>query len=372
MMQRKDWTRPQPFRALMLVLVVCAPLAILAGCREEHRITLDEFRQMQRRQDTPAPGQESAPLRAVGGESFGVFRVGPGDVLSITVSPADQLGDAPPVRQRVQADGRIDLPMAGSIEVANQTLLEAERSVKGAYVPEVYRDAIVHVEVLTPAETSVMVLGAVARPGLVPVRRNERNLLHVVNLAGGISESTSGEVTLRRLRTGEEKIFDIRTPRGLTDALAIAPLEDGDIVIVQSAQPNTVFVGGLVLASGPQVYPQGTRVTALQALAAAGGIRPDLFPEEITLIRRVEGKDVHVKMDVDRLMCGEDENLLLAEGDILWVPHTAKTRIIEFVNNTVYIRTGIGAHYTATYTDIGGREYGDFKNGDGDTIIVTP
>lgn len=141
---------------------------------------------------------------------------------------------------------------------------------------------------------------------------------------------------------------------------------------MHAAKPNTVFVGGLVNVAGPQAYPPDTEVTILQAVAAAGGLRTDLLPREATLIRRVEGKDVHVKLNLNRLAKGKDENIVLAAGDILWVPHTAGTRVHEFINNTVYIQVGASAFYGARYYDIGSRRYGDEKQAGRDTVIVGP
>ncbi|MDI9585250.1 MAG: hypothetical protein QM473_13590, partial [Acidobacteriota bacterium] len=111
---------------------------------------------------------------------------------------------------------------------------------------------------------------------------------------------------------------------------------------------NTVFVGGLVLTPGPQVYPPGTEVTILQAIAAAAGVRPDLWPHEATLIRRVNGQDVHVKLNLNRIRDAKDPNFTLAAGDVLWVPHTVETRIREWINNNVFLR--VGATATANYT----------------------
>jgi protein involved in polysaccharide export with SLBB domain len=157
----------------------------------------------------------------------------------------------------------------------------------------------------------------------------------------------------------------------LKKALTIEPLEDGDIVAVQAARPNTVFVGGLVNVAGAQAYPPGTQVTVLQALAAAGGLRMDLIPPEATLIRRLEDKDVQVKLDLDRLSKGKDRNIALAPGDILWVPHTVGTRIHDFINQTVYVRIGATAGYTAYYSDMGSKRYGDLKDRGAETVIIT-
>ncbi len=44
--------------------------------------------------------------------------------------------------------------------------------------------------------------------------------------------------------------------------------------------PNTIFVNSLVNSPMPQTYASGVRVTVLQTLMAAGGVRTDAFPTE--------------------------------------------------------------------------------------------
>ncbi len=93
--------------------------------------------------------------------------------------------------------------------------------------------------------TNVLVVGAVAAPGLVPLRRTERNMLFAIVGAGGISEIASGQATLHRIRTPTDEVtLNLTDPIQLRDALALKPLKQGDIVYVYAAQPNTVFGGG--------------------------------------------------------------------------------------------------------------------------------
>jgi len=270
---------------------------------------------------------------------------------------------------RVKSDGTINMPLAGSIKVADLTLEDAEEAVLAAYVPKSYRQANVLIQVSQAVPTNVLVLGAVVNPGLVPLSRTERNLLFAMARAGGASQSASGAVTLRRIRQAETVTLNLRDPEQLKAALAIEPLEQGDIVTVQAAKPNTVFVGGLVLASSPQSYAPGTEITLLQAVAAAGGLRTDVTPREATLIRRMDGKDVHVKLNLDRIATGKDDNITLAAGDILWVPHTFGTRVEEFINRNLRIGASANANYGASYRDSGSAIYGDEKGAQRAVIV---
>ncbi|MBI1825582.1 MAG: hypothetical protein HYR83_04275 [Planctomycetes bacterium] len=187
-------------------------------------------------------------------------------------------------------------------------------------------------------------------PGLVKLRHNERSMLFAIVGAGGVSVNASGKAQLRRLRQPDvPSTFDLTDPVQLREALAVAPLNNGDIITVEAAQPNEVFVGGLVYRPSPQNYPAGTRVSILQAIAAASGLRTDIFPKEGTLVRRMpDGNDVHVKLDLNRIARGDDPNIDLAPGDILWVPETWQTRVQEWVNRNIFLRAGVSVNYSVT------------------------
>lgn len=332
----------------MMVAVVAGGLAA-SGC--EHRISLQEFLAMEQEAAQPVvpatqPADAQAAALAAIEEQFGPYKVGPGDVLSITLTGIDQTAIVPPVEARIDREGQVQLPAVGAVNVASLPLEDVEVAIHNAYVPKVYREVVVHATVADSEFTQVLVTGAAGLPGLVKLRRTERDLLHAIVMAGGISSDASGEVTMHRLREPETVVtLDLLKPEQLKKAMMLPPLDNGDMVMVRSATPNTVFVGGLVNAPRVQPYPAGVEVTVLQALAASGGLRTDVTPREATLIRRMpDGKDVHVKLDLDRVTTGRDPNVTLAEGDILWVPDTIETRAQDFFNRNFFFRAGFAAN----------------------------
>lgn len=323
----------------------------VGGCaKPDHRLSLNEFLDVQ--QAWLAERQEAVEREVTVDleQQLGPYKVGPGDVLMVTLAGTDGTGVIASVQTRIDRNGGIDLPIVGAVQVADRELEDVEDAVRQAYVPAVYKEAVCHVQLVTVDTTNVLVVGAVTEPGLVPLRRTERNMLFAIVGAGGISEIASGQATLRRIRNpAEEVTLDLTDPIQLQEALALEPLEHGDILYVHAARPNTVFVGGLVNRPSPQVYPPGTEITVLQALAAAGGLRTDVVPKEGTLIRRMpSGEDLHVKLDLNRLARGDDPNVTLAAGDILWIPDTLETRIQDFLNRNLFLRGGVSVTYSVT------------------------
>lgn len=339
-----------------MMAMVLLTLAGSAGC-SDHRISLSEFMAMQQVEEEVASTQPSTQPaldeedRALIDRELGPARVGQGDIIAIIVMAPDTTVAPASMQVRVDRKGEIHLPVLGAVKVAGLELEDVEARLQEAYVPKVYADAAINVNVVSPETTDVLVTGSVGSPGLVKLRRTERNLLQAMVAAGGVSQLASGEVTLRRLRQPDQEVtINLLDPVQLRESLALAPLERGDLVEVHAATPNTVFVGGLVNQPGPQPYLAGTRVTVLQALAAASGLRTDLTPREATLIRRMNGKDVHVKLDLDKMTTAKDPNITLAAGDVLWVPYTVETRIQEWINKNVFLRTGASATYNLNYS----------------------
>ncbi len=337
-----------------------APLILMIGCsQKDHRIGLDDFLQMQDEmsQSVPANGGMATPAQL--DSKLGRYTVGPGDVLELSINADLRATEETnvPTLVRVDRNGYVDLPMVGDVQVGGKELEEVEDAITAAYVPGFFKnaeDVSVFVGLKQAAPTNVLVHGAVTKPGLTKLRRTERNLLYAIHSAGGLSDISAAQVTLTRLRCPDDVVtLNIATRDGLAQALAMDPLEDGDIINVETAKVNAIHVGGLVLAPQTQIYPPGTTINSLQAIAAAGGLRTDVSPKMATLIRRLpDGEDVHVKIDLNRLARGEDPNLMLVAGDILWVPETLETRVQDWINKNIFIRAGLNASVSYNVTGL--------------------
>lgn len=320
------------------------------GCAPEHRCTLVEFLRMEQASATEQQQAAEQETTFEGHRYLGPYRVGRGDVLEVHLAGADGVALFPAALARIDRNGEIELPIIGKIKILDLEYEDIEETIQKAFVPGVYKHAMCHVALASAEPTNVLVTGAVPQPGLVPLRRTERNVLFALSGAGGILETASGRATVRRVeRPAEEVTLDLTDPLQMRAALSLEPLEPGDIVHVHPAQPNTIFVGGLVNRPGPQAYPAGTEVTVLQALAAAAGVRTDVIPKEGTLVRRMpNGEDAHVKLDLTLLATGAAPNITLAAGDILWVPETWQTKVQDFINRNVFLRAGVSVNYNVT------------------------
>lgn len=334
------------------------------GATDNGEFTLDETTTAPTDSDTPphfVPVQANVPVRNEPLQPLNdllqmakrPYLLGPEDLLTVTLTGLtgiDTIAEPAGVEVRIAHDGTINLPLVGSIHIGGLDMVTAENVIREAYVPKFVPTLAVGIRIEAFKTADVVVVGAAELPGIVNLRRNQQTVLHAVAAAGGMTQLASGEVILQRMRDPENKIrVYLRNSSDLQGVMAMDPLESGDVIEVVAAQPNTIFVGGLVNMPGPREFPAGTQVTALQALAAAGGPVETVFPKEATLIRRMpNGDDVHVRIDLERLRSGDDPNIELAAGDIFWVPETWGTRTMAFINQSFFIRAGATVSYNVT------------------------
>lgn len=356
----------------VLLAAVVATLFAGSGCTD-NRISLSEFvRQEQNRSNVLAnemgamqsddmlepgvAGQVSGDLldastfsssQLWAAKARAPYRLGPGDVIQVSLLGLNETGQPIITRLRVDKNGNIRLPIAGELNVTDMEIDDLEQAIVKKYVPSVVTSLTAHAEMRESTLTDVVVVGAAVRPGIISLRRSERDLLHAVAAAGGLTNAASGTVKLQRIKEPDKSVrLNLLDPVELATSLSISPLEPGDIVTIEAAPSNTVFVGGLVMMPGPKTFAPGVNVTLMQALAAAGGPREEVAPSEATLTRRrPDGTDVQVKVDLNKLKTGEEPNVMLAAGDILWVPETLGTKTLDFINKNVFLRFGATASY---------------------------
>jgi len=117
-----------------------------------------------------------------------------GDQVSISVWREEVLrGEV-----RVLPDGSITFPLAGRIEVAGLTTVQAEQRI-AAKLKEYIPDAVVSVVVTGIEGSRVYVIGKVQRPGPVLLSAPNTTVLQVISQAGGLDRFADGNA-IRVLR----------------------------------------------------------------------------------------------------------------------------------------------------------------------------
>lgn len=186
--------------------------------------------------------------------------------------------------------------------------------------------------VYVPRAIEVQVFGQVQSPGSHRLRTGS-GLVDAVAKAGGTLDSAD-TARVRLTRTSGEtsgvRIFDLDavlegsvSPHDLT-------LKDQDIIVVPELV-REVSVLGAVNRPGTYRVHKNTRV--LDALALAGGVTPEGDATHAVLSGSSGSADGRRVIDLDRLQAagGGEENCLVRNGDVLYVPRAITVMILGAV-----------------------------------------
>jgi len=242
-------------------------------------------------QDVPPPPQsvaaaQAAPESAPAAQSpDGSYIIGPGDIIEVSVLGQSDFN----TRGRVRTDGTIALPYLGPTTVSGETPITlssklAEKLRAGGY----YMKPVVNVEIAGYASRYVIVLGAVASPGLQSVDRAYR-VSEVIARSGGMRETAADHVVLRRENGDEIKLPFVKLATGGdADDPYVNP---GDKLFVPSAE--TFYIYGQINAPG--VYGVANEMTLRKAIARGGGLSAAGSDKRVKLFR--QGKELKATLD---------------------------------------------------------------------------
>jgi polysaccharide export outer membrane protein len=164
------------------------------------------------------------------------YRIQPGDELAVTVLEDETLN-----RQTlVLPDGRISVPLAGSVQAAGQTVETVERTIADRLASNFAVRPNVFVSVVTVTEEEetfpIYVLGRVGEPGVREVEAGT-TLLQAISLAGGFDRfAATKRIQLRRMdpqsRQEQLYVFNYNAVERGAGIEAMITLREGDVVLV--------------------------------------------------------------------------------------------------------------------------------------------
>ncbi len=146
----------------------------------------------------------------------------------------------PIVKYLVQPDGKVDLPMIGSVKVDNLSLHQVDSLLSVEY-GKFYKEAYVYARLLNKR---VLILGATGIVGgansmgtsgkVIPLDNENMSLIEVITLAGGIdyySKANNIRVIRGDLKNPSVQLVDLTTIEGMKKAnLAVQP---NDIIYIE-------------------------------------------------------------------------------------------------------------------------------------------
>jgi polysaccharide export outer membrane protein len=247
--------------------------------------------------------------------------IGPGDMLSINVFETPELTAS----LRVSQTGEINLPVLGKVHVAGLTAQEAAIQIQDELKDRgLMLDPHVTVSTTEFASQGASILGEVRSPGVYPTL-GSRRLLDMIALAGGVS-NTAGRLATIIHRDDPSHPVHIAlqpTPAAMREQKNPVILP-GDTIDV--AKAGVIYVLGDVLRPGGILVDNNERLSVIEALSLAGGIDKTAAMSKTKLIRRLPNGREEVDLDLKRMLYGKQADVLVSDGDILYVPtSTGKT-----------------------------------------------
>ena len=295
-------------RHLALLLVLVLPLAAA------------DF-QLSRPVSTVTPADA---LRAFEGDPETDYRLGEGDEIAIEVWGREDLT----AHHIIGPDGQITLPLVGSQPAAGLTRAELA-SLAGDKWKPFYEGLAITVKVLKYESNKILVLGRVARPGVLPFE-GRITVLEAVARAGGLPVGGLGvdKATLNRcvVFRGKDKVawIDLRSIVNGSDMANNILLRRNDTLYIPDADDQVVYVLGEVQRPGTvRLTPD---MTFMDALAQSGGPTQDARSSRIHLVRQADGIEREFAMS-DFLNAARKPNVVLQNGDILYVPRNGMAKV---------------------------------------------
>lgn len=274
------------------------------------------------------------------------YRIGPGDIIEITIEDAPELSG----QFRVSVGGGISMNYLGAVDAGRRTPDELARFIADGLRDRYIFEPNVKVTVKQVNSRSYFVQGAVASSGVYQIE-GRPTLLELITLAGGLAQNHGSTAFIIRrnrnaivnapeLENAGEESPDAAAARAASMFTLVKAningllkgnfdqnmfLEPGDIVNIP--QSDLFFVAGDVKAPGSFPLREGT--TVRQAISLAQGVnmtakagRGIIFRENSSTGRREE-----IPVDIDLVMNGKGDDRLLQPNDIILVPNSRMKKI---------------------------------------------
>ena len=281
------------------------------------------------------------------------YLLGPDDQLDISGPELTDLTNKP---VRIDGEGDIQMPLAGSVHVAGLTVQQTEKELDKVLSKYIKNPQVV-VNVVEVRSQPVSVLGAVNSPGVHQVQ-GHKTVLEMLASAGGIRQDAGYSIRITRqaewgciplpgaqmdvsgkysvAEVNLRKIMDAKTPE---ENIQIFP---HDVISVPKAE--MVYVIGEVHRSGGFVLGEHQSISVLQALSLAEGLNTGADPRHAKILRLKPEADQReeLKVDVKDALNGKKPDFPLQGEDILFIPgSTGKKAALRSMEAAIQVGTGL-------------------------------
>ncbi len=244
------------------------------------------------------------------------YRLGPDDVLTITVHREDELKR----KVRISSDGYISMPLLGKVKTEGLTVSELEDVLTEGFKRYLKKP---QVTIFIEEYGTVTLTGQVKEPGSYPLM-GDLTILEAIGQAGGFTENADQNgIKIMGVEDGHEEVITV----SVDDIIASGErtedvlLKRNDIVFVPE-KFSMVTVTGQVKQPGS--YPLMGELTVIEAIGLAGGFTDIAARNKVKVMRTEDGRHQTISVrvaDINKTGDRTDDVSLIA-GDIIYVPES--------------------------------------------------
>ncbi len=252
------------------------------------------------------------------------YKVGPGDVLFISVSGLEEKIFTP----GIDPEGFIYIPRIGAVDLRNKTLTEAKKAITSRLLRS-FKDVDIHISLQNFRNIKVSLLGNVLNPSTYVLSSASR-LLDLFVLSSGLTNTADIRNIKIISKNGEKKNVDLLRFLRSGDYSQNPFLNDGDIVLVDKAERFISLFGHIKY---PGNYEFREDETAEEILEIAGGLMYKARKDSIEVVRFSEdGKNQYsIFYNYDEI---KTKNVKLNKGDFIIVREIPDYFEVNYVNIT--------------------------------------
>ncbi|HVW77579.1 MAG TPA: polysaccharide biosynthesis/export family protein [Alloacidobacterium sp.] len=278
-----------------------------------------------------APQLKVSPLKAL--QNFEPpadeeYEIGPGDEITIDVAGYPELTG----KRTVGPDGRITLPVTGSIQIANETREKAAATIQTA-LEKYYSNPSVTIGIDKYGSNRILILGNVQHPGVLTYDSTP-TLLDAIARGGLLANANGRDAIPERciIYRGNDQTLTVELKQLLQSGSAMADirLRRNDIVFVPVQQQEFISVLGAVQHPGPEALTPELNLRL--ALAQAGGLAEGAGSSPtIHIVQTSTNRTIAVPFK-DLLKPHGGEEVTLHAGDTIYIPTSGMQKFTSAVS----------------------------------------
>ena len=250
------------------------------------------------------------------------YALGPGDEIKFTVLGRPELSGT----HILGPDGRITLPIAGSIAVGGLSR-EAASQASAKALLAFYTEPVVNIEITKYGSNRILLLGAVEHPGVLYFDGTPTLLEAITRggATGALSDKSRRMPMHCIIYRGNDQIGTVN----LKDVFRTGDirLHRNDIVYVPGDQERLISILGEVKSPGP--VPLKDESTLASLLADAGGLTDAAGNAAVQIIHPETGAVRQITFK--ELLTPRGKDVTLQVGDIVYVPKSGIAKVGYFL-----------------------------------------